>query len=354
MSSRKETPPHISVDGTAFSPDGKLVGATFSYSQGKPADGFKAVRVWDVATGREIASFCEDVVWGLAFLPDGKRVILKPREGKIEIREAHTGKLLAKFEDSSPDADLLGVTPDGKLALTGSWREEEGVRLVDVETRKLVRVLDKRRSGPPAIFTPDGKAAYVQLGAKGKEDFIFGVWQLRSGKLVRYSRQADYELYPLTFSPDGKLALSETPQDRQAPGDDRLVLWDVASGAEVRWLRGPAGQPPPAAPFTYPSVCCAAFSADGKRVVAILRDWRLHCWEVATGTELWASRVHHEMLTACAISPDGRRAITAAGAKLTIADEPSLLIRLWDATDGHFLKALAGAAPLPDKLAPGK
>jgi WD40 repeat protein len=323
----------------------------FSYSGEKPPKDFKRVRVWDVASGHEIISFRENIVSKPAFLPDGQRIILKPKDGKLEIREVRTGKVLARFEDSSPDADLLGLTPGGTLALTGSWRGEEGIRLVDVQTRKLVRVLDKRRSGPPAIFTPDGKTVYVQVGAKGKDDFAFGVWQLPGGQLVRYSRQSDYEFYPLAFSPDGKLALSDTPENRPVPAMRRLVLWDAASGAEVRWLRRAAPGVPPATPFTYDAVSCAGFSADGKRVMAVLFDRTLRSWDVATGAELWSTRVEG---WSAAISADGRQVVTASGSISFDIDLSALPVRLWDATDGHFVKALSGPATLPENLGPGK
>jgi WD40 repeat protein len=272
------------------------------------------------------------------FLPDGKRVISRPREGKLEIWEARTGKVLAKFECSSPEASLLGITTDGKLALTGSCEnKEEGLRLVEIETQKPLGLLD-RRYGCQAIFTPDGKKVYVSFSTT-EEEFRYGVWEVPSGRLVRYAKRADNILYPLAFSPDGKLALSEREEDKERPAEKQLVLWDVASGKEVRQLGRKGAREQSTMPQTYEYVNCATFSADGNRVMAVLGDMTLRCWEVGTGAEVSSVTADDEIGT-CAFSPDRKRVVTAAGRNTPGVEK--VRIRIWDATGGHFLKALAG------------
>jgi WD40 repeat protein len=343
-STHRPPPPFYTVNGAAFSPDGKLACTTYAYYGENPVGSFRGARAWNVATGLELASFCQNSVFSLRFLPDSKRVIFKPRDRKLQICEALTGKLLSTFEDSSRDTYLLGLSPDGKLALT---RDGAGqLSLIDVKTEKLVAHLEGRsgRDAAQAVFTPDGNTVYVGLAAR-EQDYDFGVWAIPSGKLIRFARRGDYELYPLAFSPDGKLGLSQTPEDRQSQTHQRLVLWDQAGGAELRWLRGRSANPHPATPFSYPSVYCAGFSGDGRRVIAILGDWTLRSWEVATGTEVWSVRVDDELLTACAISPDGRHVLTASRRQIADFSASLLRIRLWDATGGHFLHALAGPDP---------
>jgi WD40 repeat protein len=358
LSTHKAAPATIGVKAAAFSPDGKLVATTYFYSEraGQPPSRFKAVRVWDVADGHEVASFGNERVFSIVFLPDSQRAIIKPRDRKPELREVRTGKLLATFEDSSPSAQVLALSPDGKLMLTGSSTTgpaEEPLRLVDVPTRKVLRTLEGRYAAG-AIFTPDGKTAYVWFYPVQGQDFAFGVYQMPSGKPVRYARREDYELYPLVFSSDGKLALSETPEDRAAPAMSRLVLWDVASGAEVRWLQRRAPATELGTPFSYRSIYCVGFSADGRRVTAFLGDSTLRSWEVATGTQLWAVRVAQTFPIVSAISRDGGLVLTAWGALVIEYGGGGFQIALWDTSDGEFLRVLSGAHPLPHLLDPDK
>jgi WD40 repeat protein len=298
--------------------------------------------VWDLEAGRQIASLGEEPEGSVAFLPDGKRFVFKPQNGRLEIRDARTAKLLATFEDSSPEANLLALSPDGKFALTGNPdREAERLRLVDVGSRKVLKELEGRYCSS-AVFTPDGKMAYVAFKPYPGQDYAFGVWQIPSGKMLRSVSGTDEErLYPLAFSPDGKLAVSQRYEKPRPTSDYNLVLWDATSGAELRRLRGPAAPPPPATPFTYPLVICAAFRSDSACVVAILTDGSLRRWEVDTGREVWTKSLdtQREAFTASALSRDVKRAVTGSTAW------HALKIEVWDAWDGHLLKELSASPP---------
>jgi WD40 repeat protein len=61
----------------AFSPDGKSVAAT-SYERGKDGQITGLVRIWDAATGAELAVLRADMglPLALAFSPDGRRLAL--------------------------------------------------------------------------------------------------------------------------------------------------------------------------------------------------------------------------------------------------------------------------------------
>jgi WD40 repeat protein len=340
-STHKMPTPGIGISGAAFSPDGKLVCVTCACQEKLPS-WHKAVRVWNVATGLEVSGFGEDSVFAPAFLADGKRIILKPRESAIQIREARTDKLLGTLQGTTGNEYLSGLTPDRNLALvqTGS--------LIDVRSQKVLGQLDqgtRPRDIGEASFTPDGKVVNARLPALVGQDYEFGVWQLTSGKLVRYARWDDHELYPDAFSPDGRLAISEVWEDRQEHIWVRLVLWDVPSGAEVRWLKRNAEAPAQGTPFSYHRLLRAGFSSDGLRVTAILGDSTLRSWEVATGTEVWSTRVHYP--AACAFSPDGRYAVTASGSQFPEIAARMHRIQLWDTTCGRFLHALSGPNPPP-------
>src|SRR4051812_9385829 len=72
----------------------------------------------------------------------------------------------------------------------------------------------------------------------------------------------------VTFSPDGRYALSASP-------DRMVVLWDVESGREVRSFKGHTDL-----------VWCVAFSPDGSRALSAGRDKTVRLWDVESGREL--------------------------------------------------------------------
>src|SRR5262249_8642488 len=78
------------------------------------------------------------------------------------------------------------------------------------------------------------------------------LWEIASTQPVRRIRCPNY-LPSLTFSPDGALV---------AGGDGESVhIWDTRTGSELNCLRGPTAD-----------VLALAFAADGRKLVAGLRD----------------------------------------------------------------------------------
>ena len=64
--------------GIAFSPDGRLIAS---------ADGGGILRLWDVASGREITAFSADtgIIYSVAFSPDGRRLATSSWDKRIKI-----------------------------------------------------------------------------------------------------------------------------------------------------------------------------------------------------------------------------------------------------------------------------
>ena len=96
------------------------------------------------------------------------------------------------------------------------------------------------------------------------------------------------------MSRDGRSVLSG--------GEDKTMrLWDFASRAEKRCLRGHAD-----------SVRTVAFVPDGRRAVSGSHDGTVRLWDLETGNELRRYKGNTDVVHCAAVSPDGRR-IAAAG-----------------------------------------
>jgi WD40 repeat protein len=137
------------------------------------------------------------------------------------------------------------------------------------------------------------------------------------------------------FSPDDRLLLTGyhvTAQPHE-PGYCQYVrLWDVASGQEVRVLKGHRDR-----------VTSVAFLPDSKRALSASVDgtWRL--WDVTTGRCLW-------VLAGGGLGPalpaDGRQVLRWTGG----AGQDSRL-RLWDVDSERLLRTFDGDAAQPSALA---
>ena len=79
----------------------------------------------------------------------------------------------------------------------------------------------------------------------------------------------------MRFSPDGKLLAvsdgeSDLPHYKLLP--TAIILWDVATREEVRWLRGHTN-----------SIWALAFSPDGKTLASGSADQTVKFWDTASG-----------------------------------------------------------------------
>lgn len=249
------------VRGIAFSPDGNLLavaGGDFADPRAKtPAIG--ELSVWDLKTRKRLMTFegNKEFLHTVVFSPDGKSLASSSYDKTVRLWDVATGKQIAAFDDAHRVL-TLSFSPDGKTLAGSSWPPEgfaEGdsdappgtVFLWDVEKRTLRTKLDGHASQVRQVsFSPDGKTLATISGvwnpkaSERKGWYKHGeikLWDPTTGKVKRtITGHKGGRINTVAFSPDGKtLATGCSVVSGEDLGIWRgeITVWDAATGRAI-------------------------------------------------------------------------------------------------------------------------
>jgi dipeptidyl aminopeptidase/acylaminoacyl peptidase len=282
----------------ALSPDGTVV-VSWKY-------------LYDTATGKRLRTFGrpDDDVRALAFSPDGKTLALAGKDGPIRLWDVATARQVRHF--GTQEVYSLVYSPDGKtLAASVAGRT---VVLWDPATGSARHRHRFREHGSAPVrmlaYSPDS-ALLASEGFSG----VLLLWDARSGKkFAQFRRDPHTRLLAFAFSPNGKTIASA-----YAFGDYGVTLWELATGRPRLRLTGHRGH-----------VCCLAFSPDGKRLVTGSMDTSALVWDLTQPARPLArdgklSDKQVQALWADLLSPDAARAYQAMCILATSPDGARLL-----------------------------
>ncbi|MHC4622839.1 MAG: protein kinase domain-containing protein [Planctomycetota bacterium] len=279
------------VDSIAFSPDGKRI-VSSSRDEG--------IKVWDPATGAELMTLRGLQGGGtVIYSPDGKRIIAADGND-IKVCDASNGKELMRLSGHEGAIRSMSYSPDGTRIASGS--QDGTIKIWDVAAGAEMMALGGHNSWIRAVaFSPDGKRI-----VSGSENGTITVWDTASGTEVMtlhgdetsVSAAGFRRVHAVTFSPNGEHIASAS-----FTAGNTIRIWDAASGAEVKRLRGHRRV-----------VTSLTFSPNGTRIVSGTSSGTLKVWDVATGAELMSLRHHERGYVGCIqFSPDGQIIATSGG-----------------------------------------
>jgi WD40 repeat protein len=306
-----------SVDAVAYSPDGKyVVSAGGLVRKVGYVDGSDfALRLWDVATGREVRRFVGHTrpVKGVAFSPDGTRVYSGGWDRTVRVWDTATGQELQRLTGHNSAIFDIAVSRDGKYVLSCAMGRDmsnggfiaapdaQVLRLWDAATGKEVTFAATVPAGHGArsgAFSPDGRHVVA-----GLTDGTARLWDVATGQELHRLLGHTGDVQAVAFSPDGRYILSGSfGADKEPEGSQFFVrLWDARTGQEVRRFQGHRNP-----------IYRVAFSRDGRYALSTGFDGTARYWDVATGRQLGCLEGHQGIVTGIAFSPDGRYAVSGS------------------------------------------
>lgn len=337
------------VTSLAFSPDGKRLVSTDRHS----------VRVWEVASGKELAAVAEPYVDRAIFNHDGSR-FLQFAGQSVVLRHGHDAKELGEYMVHGilmavvphPKKDEFAmITRNGKVYVARSdvFVKDSLIVIADMPERNLdaarwshdgktlgvtdasgnlwlmdpaakkVRPaangqpLDQGRSVGKFLFTPDDKAiVFFRAGALSMCD-------IATGKVVRQFDPAPRRGSAWWLSQDGRqLMIGDN-------GPERIVYrWDTQTGDLTQ-------------KYKYVNKTTArynlgfAFSPDGT-LAASSDGHRISVWDIRTGKPLSMLAGHYLPIEVISFLTDGRQIGTIAKDGQTF---------VWDSATGKLLRSFA-------------
>jgi RNA polymerase sigma factor (sigma-70 family) len=210
-----------------FSPDGKVLA-----SMARGFGGDDGLRIWDVATGKELHHLQGYI--GFAFAPDGQSLFLKGLDKNLRRIETTSGKELGLWNCPGEASGVIAVSTDGTSMASTTFQE-----------------------------------VVAWITETGKEFISFSINGPKGEKLLPRS---------LAFSPSGRvlaiggigMAGLYSPPFDNFENTGTVQLWDAYSGQKIREIDGPQG-----------AIMSLAFSSDGRTLATGGDDSTILLWDLA-------------------------------------------------------------------------
>ena len=335
------------ITGVGFSADSTTIYST-SWD--------RTLRVWDIDTGIETQRYegFEDKLLNLSVSPDGEYILLSSGDYGGDVISADTEASadtsiwlidlkrrdeIIRYEDSQDWIWSLDISDDDQYVVSGSGPlnlpgAEYNVRVWDVETGEVIHSLEAHNGTVEGVaFSPDA-TTFASVAWDGKVI----LWDMATGEIIRqygdengahgFTTDEDDSIVPtrvqsIIYHPNGESIAT-------SGGDGSIILWDVATGEEVRRFEGHTS-----------GVSKIDFNFDGTLLTSASGDRTVRLWEVETGEQIRQfiasdnedGHSHDSSVNDVTFSPDGTMILSSSW---------DSTLRLWDVETGEELNRFEG------------
>lgn len=335
------------------------------------ADGFRTIRAWDTKTGALLKTLLgsSGMMEGFAVHPLSDDVIVTGPDtrtwtlatrapvwtGRVEANSRAagfwntddillTGNGIIRLPATGDSASTLWQPPQeirgavradaaGDFAAAGKMDASDSIIVVLRRSGDTITTLHTLRTttGLNLIRMSTGGARFAAANAYNQLD----IYDTATGQQLHRCDAASFATIDdlLWIGPDRILGAGTHGVRSQPDSDERLVLWDAATGQPIRELPG------------LPAMHCLALAPGQRRFAAAGPDKTVYLRDAQTLALLHQFRAHDGAVTALAFHP--AKPILATGS----AD---LTIRLWNLGDGSLIEELRSAKqPRSLRFCPG-
>ena len=297
------------LTAVAFAPDGKHLAL----------GGYRAVMLWELATGKPIAALTglTGPVQALAFRPDGTQLAVGSGNpgvsGDVKIVDANTLKAVGPMLTGHADV-VFGVAWNSKGTQLVTGSQDKTSRIWEWPTGKEKLVLkDHSDAVTKVCFAPDDKSVYTASLDHNARRF-----DVNDGKVLRVFTGHAEGITALAINLKGDRIVTAGPE----PG---LRWWNVDTGDVVSNQGGHGG-----------AVNDIAFSKDGKLVASASADHTVRLWDGNSTGGMRGLDGANDWMYATALSPDDKF-VAGVGA--------DGIANIWEAQTGRLRVSIAAWPP---------
>jgi WD40 repeat protein len=217
----------------------------------------------------------------------------------------------------------VGQSPARTLLAPGGIRAmamtPDGLRAVSGSRNGFVTMWDLESGNATTLGNHRMKVRAVAITADGRralsgsEDQSFKVWDLENRQLTRAVSRGE-QVFSIAITPDGRQAICGLNPD--------LEVWDLESGQLLKTLTGHRGV-----------VSAVAVTADGRRAVSAAHDNTIKVWNLENWQLVRTLSGHGGTSYSVAVTADARLAVSGSS---------DLTVKVWSLENWQLVRTLTG------------
>jgi WD40 repeat protein len=235
-----------------------------------------------------------------AVRPGSRQLLSATTDPVLRLRSLEHGEHLFALHGHKEEITSCAFSHNGKMAISTST--DGTVRLWDPEKGSAISTIAPGDQPSTAILLSSTACAFTRddkYFAAGFEDGTLRLWNSSNSHLVETLYGHEAYITACDVTPDGKHLVT-------ASRDESVHVWDLATFKPVRVLRRGAEESPPSRRDGNRWFTALALPADGKTVYAVSGDGHVSQWSLASGDLLKSLPVTDQRIDTCALTGNGR------------------------------------------------